>query len=310
MAQIQCERGYLDEAADLLMRGRAALASFPSPLLDFNYGLVKCEVARRLGRRSEFLATLAATFAIGRAQGYGNEIHAYTVFLPRLVPYALEHDIEVDYCRGLIRKRHYQPPARSVPNWPWPVQVRSLGRFEVRVDDEPLQVHRKSQRRPLSLLKAILVSRSGTEITVLMDYFWPDLDGDAARNALDLAVFRLRRLLKHKDAVVLKQGRLMLNRNTVWVDAFALTTLSDATDTDEPPAELALSAHALSGIVFGRRVGALDICRAASGCGADSYAASANWATCSRPRTAMNHSQTSINAFWSSSLWQSQSIEA
>lgn len=238
MAQIQCENGQFDEAAESLLRGRQGLGDLASPLLDFNYGLVRAEIARRLGR-PEFIATLANALAVGRAQGYGNEIHAYGVFLPRLVQHALEHEVEVEYCRGLIRKRHYPPPTRSIPYWPWPVKVHSLGRFEVRVDDQPLEVLRKSQRRPLSLLKAMLVSRNGTEINALMDYFWPELDGDAARNALDLAVYRLRTLLKHRDAVVLKQGRLMLNRDTAWVDAFALTTLSDAGDADEPPVEQA-----------------------------------------------------------------------
>jgi DNA-binding SARP family transcriptional activator len=239
MAQIQCEAGRFDEAADSLERGRERLTNFSSPLLDFNYGLTKSEIARRLGRSSEFIATLSAALAVGRSQGYGNEIHAFAVFLPRLLPHALEREIEVEYCRGLVRKRGYRPPAPLIPHWPWPVQIHSLGRFEVRVDDEPLQVFRKSQRRPLNLLKAILVSRNGTEINVLMDYFWPDLDGGAGRNALDLAIFRLRKLLKHRDAVVLKQGRLMLNRDTVWVDAFALTALSDAADADEPPADRA-----------------------------------------------------------------------
>ncbi len=239
LAQIRCEMGHFEEASNALLRRRSTLVGFRSPLLDFNYGLIEAEIARRQGRRAEFIAALSAALAVGRTQGYRNEIHAFGVFLPRLVPYALRHGIEVEYCRALVRKHRYPPPASLVPNWPWPVQVHSLGRFEVRVDDEPLEVSRKSQRRPLNLLKAILVSRSGTEINVLMDYFWPDLDGDSARNALDLAVFRLRKLLRHKDAIVLKQGRLMLNRNAVWVDAFALTALSEANEADEPPAEQA-----------------------------------------------------------------------
>jgi DNA-binding SARP family transcriptional activator len=239
MAQIQCELGRFADAVEALERGRERLTQLILPLLDFNYGLVKAEIARKLGRESEFIATLSAALAVGRSQGYGNEIHGFGVFLPRLVPHALEREIEVEYCRGLVRRRGYRPPAPLIRNWPWPVQIHSLGRFEVRVDDEPLEVLRKSQRRPLNLLKAILVSRNGTEINVLMDYFWPDLDGDACRNALDLAIFRLRKLLKQRDAVVLKQGRLILNRDIVWVDAFALTALSDANDADEPPAERA-----------------------------------------------------------------------
>jgi DNA-binding SARP family transcriptional activator len=59
-----------------------------------------------------------------------------------------------------------------------------------------------------------------------MDTLWPDSEGDAARNAFDLAVHRVRKLLKHKDVIILSQGRLSLNPRLVWVDAFVLERLS------------------------------------------------------------------------------------
>jgi LuxR family transcriptional regulator, maltose regulon positive regulatory protein len=233
MGQILCEVGRVDDAAVWLSRILDAVGGFPSPLLDFNGGLLRAEIARKRGERDTFVDTLAATLAVGRAQGYANEIHAYPVLLPRLIPYALDNDIEVEYCRGLIRKRNFQPPAREVPAWPWPIQIHSLGRFEVRVDDQLLEIRGKSQRKPLNLLKAMLVSRNGVEIDVLLDRYWPDLDGDAARNAFDLAVHRLRKFLNHKHAVVVSQGRLLLNDRAVWVDAFVLAALGDANYADE-----------------------------------------------------------------------------
>jgi LuxR family transcriptional regulator, maltose regulon positive regulatory protein len=233
MGQILCELGRLEDAAVSLSRSQEAMGTFPSPLLDFNRGLLRAEIARKRGERDAFVYTLAATLAIGRAQGYGNEIHAYPVLLPRLIPYALDNDIEVEYCRALIRKRNFQPPAREVPAWPWPIQIHSLGRFQVRVDDQLLEIRGKSQLKPLNLLKAMLVSRNGVEIDVLLDRYWPDLDGDAARNAFDLAVHRLRKFLKHKNAVVVSQGRLLLNDRAVWVDAFVLAAFGEANYANE-----------------------------------------------------------------------------
>jgi LuxR family transcriptional regulator, maltose regulon positive regulatory protein len=101
------------------------------------------------------------------------------------------------------------------------------------VDDQLLEIRGKSQRKPLNLLKAALVSRNGVEIDVLLDRYWPDLDGDAARNAFDLAVHRLRKLLKHKNAVVVSHGRLLLNDRAVWVDAFVLAALGEADYADK-----------------------------------------------------------------------------
>jgi LuxR family transcriptional regulator, maltose regulon positive regulatory protein len=63
---------------------------------------------------------------------------------------------------------------------------------------------------------------------LLMERLWPDLDGDSARNAFDLALHRLRKLLKHKDALILDQGRLQIDGAQVWVDAFSLERLCES----------------------------------------------------------------------------------
>lgn len=55
-----------------------------------------------------------------------------------------------------------------------------------------------------------------------MDLLWPELEADSARNALDLALHRLRKILKTKDAVLLVDGSVLLNRDAVWADTFAL----------------------------------------------------------------------------------------
>jgi len=239
MGEIMCESGRLDDATSCLLRSEKILGDLLFPLMDFNFGLLRAEIARRRGKHDEFIAALSGALAVGRTQGFANGFHAYPVILPRLVAYALEHNIEVEYCRRLIRKRNFRPPAREVPNWPWPIQIHSLGRFQIQVNDRILEVRGKSQRRPLNLLKAMLVSRDGEEITVLLDRFWPDLDGDAARNAFDLAVHRLRKLLKHKDAILVSQGRAALDRNLVWVDAFALEALGEEADAHETAFERA-----------------------------------------------------------------------
>lgn len=235
--EIMCESGRLSDAAECLARCEKLLGGLRFPLLDFNMGLVKAEIARKQAKHAEFIEALTAVLTIGREQGFANGFHAYPVILPRLVPYALENDIEVAYCRWLIRKRNFQPPAHDVTNWPWPIRVYALGAFRVEVDDRMLEIRGKAQRKPLNLLKSLLLARDGVEIGQLMDRFWPDLEGDAARNAFDLAVHRLRKLLKHRHAVAVTHGRLALNRNAVWVDAFALDAIAEPTQSEEMAAE-------------------------------------------------------------------------
>ena len=55
----------------------------------------------------------------------------------------------------------------------------------------------------------------------LTDALWPDLQGDAAREALSVAVKRLRELLGSGEVVRHQEGRVSLDENTCWIDAHA-----------------------------------------------------------------------------------------
>lgn len=107
-----------------------------------------------------------------------------------------------------------------------PVEIITLGRFEVRVGGAPLTFPHKVPRRPLALLKA-LVAAGGREVpeVALIDALWPDLDGDAAAAALATALHRLRRLLGHGGVVTRRDGRLGLDPERCRVDAWLLEQL-------------------------------------------------------------------------------------
>jgi len=137
---------------------------------------------------------------------------------------ALEEGIEVKYVRELIRRNQLAPPPANpdLEQWPWPLKVYTLGRFGVMVDDRPVEFGRKVQRRPLSLLKA-LVALGGMEVSEarLTELLWPDSDGDLAHQSFTAALGRLRRLLGKEEALILKEGCLSLSNLHCWVDAWA-----------------------------------------------------------------------------------------
>ena len=237
LGEIHYERGRLEEAHDCVVRCRQIISALSMPIMEFDAGLLSAEIARQRGQWSEAARELRHALGVGRTQGFAYGFHASSVVLPRIIPYALELGIEAEYCRWLIRLHALPPPARDIPGWPWRIRIESLGSFQVHIDDRPLRVSVKTQRRPLNLLKALLLQQHGCEIELLMDRYWSDLDGDAARNAFDLALHRLRKLLQHKEAIVLAQGRVLLNRSVVWVDAFALESMADGDDDPLPPTE-------------------------------------------------------------------------
>jgi DNA-binding SARP family transcriptional activator len=109
------------------------------------------------------------------------------------------------------------------------VALRTLGGFDLIIDGSPLAVGKKPARRTLALLKAI-VAFGGRNVcrSSIADALWPDVDGDRAQNALEVALHRLRMRLGVPEAVVSQQGCLSLNPDLVWVDAFALCSTAEA----------------------------------------------------------------------------------
>lgn len=136
---------------------------------------------------------------------------------------ALEFDIERDYVVESIRTLGIRPPnGCASPAWPWPVLVRTLGRFEIEVDGVPLTFQGRAPRRSLALLKAIIACGSrDVPLESLVDHLWPDEEGDAARKAAEVALVRLRKLLGRADVIVVSDDRVSLEAGLVWVDADA-----------------------------------------------------------------------------------------
>jgi two-component SAPR family response regulator len=75
----------------------------------------------------------------------------------------------------------------------------------------------------LELLKALIaLGRPSVGATRLMDVLWNESEGDRASQCLATTVYRLRELLRAKDAVLYADGQLALNPRCCWVDVWAL----------------------------------------------------------------------------------------
>ena len=105
------------------------------------------------------------------------------------------------------------------------VRVHVLGRFLVEVDGQALALSPRGKRKPLELLK-VLIALEGEQASVgeITETLWPDADGDRGYRAFSITLNRLRTLIGH-DAIVLQGGRLSLNTDRCWVDAFRFSQL-------------------------------------------------------------------------------------
>lgn len=108
-----------------------------------------------------------------------------------------------------------------------PLRVRLLGRFDLRLNGEPLATKELNWRRALSLLLTLLVMPEGVSREQLLDWLWPDAGRKAGQNQLRVSLHHLRHLLEpdrpagapsaflHSDA-----GKLMWIPDNTRVDVW------------------------------------------------------------------------------------------
>lgn len=201
--------------------------------LEFIALLCYAQIALDHGRKRSALNSLRYAMGLGREHGYTHFLWWQPEVMARLCAHALEAGIEVDYVRDLIRRRELmpEPPPLNVEAWPWRFRIRTLGEFDLLRDGEPRTLSRKGQGRRVQLLKA-LIAFGGRDVSVdrLADTMWPRIDSDYAHRSLTTTLHRLRRLLGEDGALVLREGRLSLDRRLCWVDVWALEQVLDEID--------------------------------------------------------------------------------
>jgi DNA-binding SARP family transcriptional activator len=86
------------------------------------------------------------------------------------------------------------------------LKVRLLGRFEVAIDDHPVDAWHGA--KGLTLFKYLLTHRGRPcPRDVLMDVFWPDVSPDQARNRFHVALSALRRSLRAAEDIPIVEFR-------------------------------------------------------------------------------------------------------
>lgn len=206
-------------------------------LLECVGSFISAEVAFARGNESRGLEALRKGLGIGAVGESTYPMWCDKARWARLCAKALEADIEPAYVHKLIRIMRLVPDGSvcQCEAWPWPLRIKMLGRFAVQVDGKPLVMTRKTPRRLLELLQAIVAfGQDNVPISRVMDTLWPEADGDAAYRALISAVARLRKLLGHAEAIIFQEGRLGLNLTMVWVDAVAFELFAEESNCIPP----------------------------------------------------------------------------
>jgi DNA-binding SARP family transcriptional activator len=212
------------EAAENLFQASYMAREMKSRLYEFFILLAEASFALDQGDEASSLRALQKALTMGREEGYFYTYIDYPSGMAKLCAEACEVGIEVEYVQDLIKKLNIIPEKSSLhlENWPWPLKIYTLGRFELLKDGNPVQFSRKAQQKPLALLK-VLIALGGKEVRgdQIEDALWPEADGDSAHQSFKINLHRLRQLLGHEKAIQLKEGRLTLDPQYFWVDVWA-----------------------------------------------------------------------------------------
>ncbi len=223
VARARAANGDMGSARRLLRKAETRVDGEAGNTIAYAVLLARAELAFNATGTTVGLTELRKLMQFARRNNIIYSNWARDAVMAELCVRALEHGIEAEFVRRLVRLRHLVPrePPLHLDNWPWPLDIDTLGHFELRVDGVPLRFEGKSQKRPLALLKA-LIALGGHDVpeTRLADALWPAAEGDAAQQALATTLHRLRRLIS-AEVVQRQQGMLSLDPARCRVDLWA-----------------------------------------------------------------------------------------
>lgn len=224
LGQVLTDRGRHKEATQCLAEARRLSKRVKSPFLEVECFLFEAQSALARGREKSGVALLREAFTLGNRNGHKVVSWFQRRLMAELCLRALAEGIEVEYVRSIIRAYRLSPesPPLECEAWPWPVKIRTLGRFAIEIEGQPLRFSGRAQQRPLDLLK-VLIASPGREVAEeqLAEMLWPDADGDMAHQSFTVTLHRLRRLIGGNELFSLQGGVLSLDVRSCWVDAWA-----------------------------------------------------------------------------------------
>jgi len=232
-AHVMHEVREYKEADEHLELARNIGKIIKSRLIEFMCFLFDSQFAFDRGEETSGTVSLQKAMAIGRRQRYVNTFIWLAPVMAKLCAKAIEAGIEVEYVQDLVKKRGLIPdiPPLHIENWPWPLKIFTLGRFGLVKDGKPVRFSGKVQKKPLSMLKA-LITFGGREVneSQLIDALWYDADGDVAHKSFATTLHRLRKLIGNDKVIQLREGRVTLDHRYCWVDVWAFERILGQAD--------------------------------------------------------------------------------
>jgi ATP/maltotriose-dependent transcriptional regulator MalT/DNA-binding SARP family transcriptional activator len=245
MAHVAFSQDSTDDARKHILTAHRISLRMKSHVLEWSSLLIEAYFLFKESRAMEGVLSLRRGLSLGKRHGYVHLEFYQPLVMQFLYAKALENGIEQEYVKGLIRKLGLFLPqplalgtaALFLEEWPYPIKIFTLGRFEIIKDDEPLVFAGKIQKKPLEMLKA-LIAFGGKNVSEahLNDALWPEADGDLAHKSFEMTLSRLRLLLGGEKLIKHSAGQLSIDPVCCLVDSIALARISE--EIRRAPADL------------------------------------------------------------------------
>ncbi len=224
-AQVWLALGRVDAALALLQQQAQTLAGRDAAIFKCLAFLVQAVQAVQAVQTEDAppepgpISELTQGLALAAQLRYTMFFRLLPAWAARVCALALRSGVEVGFVTDVVRQRALPAPASADQHWPWPLWLRLLGGFEVRLQGQTQPRQPKPQAKPLELLRLLACSPGmGLGMAQAADALWPDADGAAAQKSLETTVHRLRKLLDGAPLLTLSEGHLQLDEQRVSSD--------------------------------------------------------------------------------------------
>jgi len=224
-AQLHMLSGNIEKARNHMNASRDIASQMHSYFHQFQHQLLAAIFDWSLGLRDSALVFLKDALLLAKQYHLLPGLWVCEDELTQILTAAMRHDIEPTIAQRIISQRQLTPkdPPYDIESWPWPIRIYTLGRFEIYIDGERLESPRRNRPKLYALLKTLIAfGGSNVREEVISETVWPDADGAAAHQLFDTTLFRLRKTLGLRDALINREGILSLNKRFCWLDVWAL----------------------------------------------------------------------------------------
>ena len=228
------------EGAEEAYRAQLALAKTAlNPTFSFIAFCSGAEIAMAKGDHDRLAKQVERMLFVKHLGGFHGGCGWGTPMMRDVLAFALARGIHADVARKWIREKRIGAPDSPPDGWPMPIRIRAADGLVVEVDGDPEASGAKPAQKLRELLAVLVAKRGGVLHADLVDWLWPEAEGDKAAASLKAATHRLRQWLG-SEAVRVADGRWSLNPALVGCDVWRRDFVSREAETilegfDAPP---------------------------------------------------------------------------